>query len=208
MRCCCPPESWRPALGEFAHVDEIKHLGDARRDLRLGPFVRLEAVGDVLCHRHVREQRIVLEHNADAAFARREVVDGLTVEQHMPLALADEARHDAQQRGLAAAGGAKQRHHLAAGYIQINVFHGNEIAEPLRDVGKLEPVPPIRCHAAAFPKRAPRDPGDAGSPGPVRRVNRRRHPIDTLSDRPTLGAFRGAPAESRLRSRCSVASTL
>jgi hypothetical protein len=68
-----------------------------------------------------------------------------------------ESGNDAQKRGFAAARRPKQRHHLAAGYIEIDVLDRDDIAEALRDVGKLEPVSPIRCHAAAFPHAIPAD---------------------------------------------------
>jgi ABC-type proline/glycine betaine transport system ATPase subunit len=45
----------RLALGELGHVHQREHLGDARADALARPFLRLEAVGDVLRHRHVRE---------------------------------------------------------------------------------------------------------------------------------------------------------
>ena len=63
-RCCWPPESWcglRSA--NLLELDERQHLADARADLGLGHAVHLEAEGDVLGHRHMREQRIGLEHH-------------------------------------------------------------------------------------------------------------------------------------------------
>jgi hypothetical protein len=74
-----------------------------RTDALARPLLRLEAVGDVLRHRHVREQRVILEHDAGPAPARRQMVDGLVIEQHAAVALPDKAGNDAQQRGLAAA---------------------------------------------------------------------------------------------------------
>ncbi len=153
-------ELTRLALRELAHVHQRQHLGDARRDLLPWPFVSLQTIRDVFRHRHVREQRVVLEHDADAALARREVIDGLPVEQHAAFRLADEAGDDAQERGLAAAGRSEQRDHFAARYIQINVLDSNEIAEPLRDVFELKPVPAIRRHLSS-----PCDPGAQGLRG-------------------------------------------
>ena len=43
-----------------------------------------QAEGDVLEHGHVAEQRIVLEHESDAPFARRAVQDVLAVDHHEP----------------------------------------------------------------------------------------------------------------------------
>ena len=44
-------------------------------------------VADVLLHRHVREERVVLEHEADSAALGREVDPGLAVEQHRAVEL-------------------------------------------------------------------------------------------------------------------------
>ena len=41
-------------------------------DLRLRQLAHLEAEGDVLRHRHVRKQRIALEHHAGVALPRRQ----------------------------------------------------------------------------------------------------------------------------------------
>src|SRR5262249_51607046 len=106
-RCCWPPESCRGLrVANSLMWTSARHLGGARSNALARPFVRLEAVGDVLGDRHVREQCVVLEYDAGAAPAWRQMVDGFAVEQHAAAALADEAGDDAQQRGLAAAGGA------------------------------------------------------------------------------------------------------
>jgi hypothetical protein len=65
-------------------IDALAHLG-ARK------LVRLQSISDVFRDRHVREQRVVLEHDADAAPARRKVIDRLPVDQHAALRLLDEA---------------------------------------------------------------------------------------------------------------------
>ena len=65
--------------------------------------------GDVLGHRHVREQRIALEHHAEVALLRRQGGDVAAVQQHGARAGRDEAGDHHQDGGLAAAGRAKQR---------------------------------------------------------------------------------------------------
>ena len=74
------------------------------------------------------------------------MIDRLAVEQHAAFGLADEAGHDPQQGRLAAAGRAQQRHQFAAGDIEIDVAHGDEIVESLRDVVERQPVAAIRRH--------------------------------------------------------------
>ena len=56
-----------------AHLRQFHHLqdlGDALFDLGLADVAHLQREGEVLVDRHVREQRIVLEHHADAALVR------------------------------------------------------------------------------------------------------------------------------------------
>ncbi len=73
-----------------------------------------ESEADVPRHAHVREQRVVLEHHAEAALLRRQHVDPLVVEPDAALGQRHQPR-DAVQRGrLAAAGRAEQRDELAA----------------------------------------------------------------------------------------------
>ena len=71
-RCCWPPESWPGSLSLLAV--EAHHARAPRRPCaRSRPCGRrcmLEAEADVLAHAHVREQRVVLEHHAEAALLR------------------------------------------------------------------------------------------------------------------------------------------
>src|SRR5262249_29840535 len=60
--------------------------------------------------------------------------------------LADEAGYNAQQRGLAAAGRAEQRDELARRNIEVDVAHGEDVAEAMADVLEAQPVPAIRRH--------------------------------------------------------------
>ena len=49
-------------------------------DLGLRPALHVQAEADVLAHAHVRKQRVVLEHHAEAALFRRQPVDARLVE--------------------------------------------------------------------------------------------------------------------------------
>ena len=65
------------ALGDVGELDEFEQLVDAPQDLRVGRLSRAgaspQAVSDVLEHRHVPEQRIVLEHEARATILNAQV---------------------------------------------------------------------------------------------------------------------------------------
>ncbi|KAG0732390.1 hypothetical protein G6F23_014366 [Rhizopus arrhizus] len=86
------------------------HLG---ADLRLWQLALDQAEGHVVPHRHVRPQRVVLEHHADVAVPGRRAGDVLAVHQQLPRAMPVEAGDQPQQRGLAGAGRANQ--HAPAG---------------------------------------------------------------------------------------------
>jgi hypothetical protein len=65
-----------------------------------------QAVADVGLHRHLREQRVVLEDHADRALLDGPGGDVFAVEGDAPAAVGvHQAGDDAQQRGLAAARG-------------------------------------------------------------------------------------------------------
>ena len=93
-----------------------------------------QAEGDVLEHRHVAEQRVVLEHEADMALAGAARQRILAVERHLAGIGPVEARDDPQQRGLAGAGRAEQRQQFAVADLQIDVVERGEGAELLDDV--------------------------------------------------------------------------
>ena len=92
-------------------------LGRAR-----GLGAHAQAEGDVFEHRHVAEQRVVLEHEAHLAVARGGSRGVFVVQANGPAVGQFEAGDDAQQRGLAGAGGAQQRHQFAGLDAQADVF--------------------------------------------------------------------------------------
>ena len=77
-RCCWPPESWRgkrsreapPSCTSGEHAPPRARSSPAPRS----PGAQPE--GHVLVDRHVREQRVVLEDDADVAAAGGQMVDG------------------------------------------------------------------------------------------------------------------------------------
>ena len=67
----------RLGAGELRDAEPLQQVPDA-----VAP-----GVADVLLHRHVREQRVVLEHEADAAALGRDVDPRVGVEQHCAVEL-------------------------------------------------------------------------------------------------------------------------
>ncbi len=73
----------------------------------------LQREGDVLAHRHVRVERVGLEHHRQAALGRQQVGGVLAVDLDMAGRDVLEPGDQPQQRGLAAARGADEDHELA-----------------------------------------------------------------------------------------------
>ena len=96
-----------------------------------------QAEGDVLEHGHVPEERVVLEDEADAAIAGGAVGRVLAVEKNGAGIGEFQPGDDAQQRRLAGAGRAEQRHQLARGNRQIDLVERGELPELLGDVFRL-----------------------------------------------------------------------
>ena len=74
----------------------------------------LQAERHVARYRHVAEQRVVLEHQSDAAFARRNALHRASVDHHVAGIDELQASEHPQQRGLAGAGRSQQRQEFAA----------------------------------------------------------------------------------------------
>ena len=70
----------------------------------------------------MREQRIVLEHQADVALDGRQPGQVATAERDRARGRLQETGHQAQRRGLAAAAGAEQRNELALRDVKRQVF--------------------------------------------------------------------------------------
>jgi len=109
-----PRELARQPLGVGRHMHECEHFLDAGSNARARPVMGFEPIGDVLPHAHVREERVTLENNADAAPVGRQVVDTLIVKQHAAVALANETGNNAQQRRFSASRWSKQSDELTA----------------------------------------------------------------------------------------------
>ena len=74
---------------------------------------QLEREAHVGGDRHVRIERVVLEHHGDVALFRRHVVDDAVADADLAAGDVLQPRDHAQQGGLAAAGGADQHDELA-----------------------------------------------------------------------------------------------
>ena len=89
---------------------------------------------DVVRHGHVAEQRVVLEHQADATIARTHVGDVAAVQRNAPVIDAREAGNGPQQGALAAARGAQQDEEFALAHLDGNVVDDGLILIPFGDL--------------------------------------------------------------------------
>src|SRR5262249_42567311 len=110
-------------------LDERERVGDPAGYLRLGDPAHAQAVADIGRHVHVREQRVVLKHDADLAPIRRDIRDPLAVDGDLAAVRHQKAGDEVEQRGLAAAGRPEQRYQLAATDQQRDVIERGNLAE-------------------------------------------------------------------------------
>src|SRR5262249_18521838 len=117
-------ELCRGALCQPAELDELEQLLNARADFRLPQAIRArprpQTEGNVLEHRHVTEQGVMLEHESDVALAHRARQRILAVELHLALVRPFEAGDDAQERRLARARWPEQRQELARAHLELD----------------------------------------------------------------------------------------
>ena len=152
-RCCCPPESWpgRRALQPVeAHEPQCAPYPFA-------PALRVDATHlqgerEVLAHRHVRKQRVVLEHHADAALPGRNLLHGAPTDADGARRRRLEAGEHHQARGLAGSGRPQEGQELAPADPQIEVAHHPRPAvEALADSFELYVDIAVRRVTVAIP---------------------------------------------------------
>src|SRR4029077_10969784 len=83
-------------------LHELERVRDPRPHFGRRYATHLESEADVLGHGHVRKQRVILKHHAEAALFRRQRVDALLVEPDAAAGKLHQAR-DAVERGRFAA---------------------------------------------------------------------------------------------------------
>ena len=90
----------------------------------------------------MRIERVGLEHDADIAVLRLDIVDHLIVEQQVAAGGQVDAGEDEQAGRLAAAGRAEQRDELAVGDLEVHAGNHLDVPEALDDVAELDPGHP------------------------------------------------------------------
>src|SRR5690606_7465335 len=126
----------REAAAEPVEPHQRQELADARLDPGAAALASgdLHAEGDVVGHRHVRKEGVMLEDEADAARSHGNVGGVLVAEADRAAIGIFEPRHHAQDRGLARAGRAEQGDQLAAADFERHAMDGAEGVEGLHHI--------------------------------------------------------------------------
>ena len=129
-----PPESWRGLRPEqFGDAQDFRRAAHAPRDVGLVVAGHPQAEAEILFDRHVRIERVGLEHHGDAAIGRLDIVDDLAADRHLALGDVLEPGDHAQQRRFPAARRADEDHEFAVGHVQVGAVDDLVGAEALDD---------------------------------------------------------------------------
>ena len=132
-------ECRRLALHELLEAQDARRLLHPAIALRGGNPAHPQREAEVAPDRHVRVERVVLEDHGDVPVALEHVRHVLAAEADRARAHLLEAGNQAQQGGLATAGGTHQHHELAVGDVEAHRVHRTHIAvEQLRDLLELD----------------------------------------------------------------------
>ena len=133
----------RIALLEPFEIDGLEHLGNALGNLCLADAAHLEAIGHIVEDRHVRKERIALEHEAEVALVGRDAGDVLAVEEHLARPGLRKAGNQAQRRGLAAARRAQQGNELSLLDRDVVMLQDHVVAVAGCDILEFQ-----KCHGS------------------------------------------------------------
>ena len=120
-RCRCPPESVRGFFFRIGSSPSTRAASFTRRPISaFGNDAHLQAEGHVVVGRHVRIERVVLEHHRDVAVLRRQVVDDAARRSgRRPTVIVLEPRDHAERGRLAAARRPDEHDELAVVDLQV-----------------------------------------------------------------------------------------
>jgi len=133
-------------VGHVGQLHQREQLLRPREALAPPHAADAQAVGDVLGHRQVREQGVRLEHHAHVAAVHGDAGEVAVAEPQVAGRGRLEARDDAQERGLAAAGGPDEADQRTAREAQVDAVQGHGGAEALTETLDHE-VGAVGAHA-------------------------------------------------------------
>jgi hypothetical protein len=110
----------RIAIEIGLEAEDIGGLGDVLRDLVLGFLREHQRERHVVAHRHVRIERVILEHHRDVALLRRNAVDHPPADGNLAAADFLQPGDHAQKGRLAATRRSDQHAELAVGDFDVD----------------------------------------------------------------------------------------
>jgi len=127
-----------PAFGEVAQPDHLEHLVDALGDGGSILLLAARAIGDVVPHGHVWEQRVMLKDRIDVTLVRRDLRDVHALESDGSGSRALESGDHPQGSRLTASGWAEHGEEFTGADRKISVGHRNVVRETLGHVVDLD----------------------------------------------------------------------
>lgn len=126
------------ALEQLVELQDRRGRVDTALDLLFVDVGELEAEGHVLRHRHVRVERVGLEHHAHRTVLGRQVVDALVADVQIARGDVLQPGDQSQQRGLAAAGWTDEDDELTVLDIQVDMPGDRRTVVTLADVAQRD----------------------------------------------------------------------
>jgi hypothetical protein len=114
-------------------LDGFQCIGHHATGLFTGCAPHFQRVTNVVGHRHVRKESVVLKHHADIAPVGRDAGDILAVDAHRAAIGLDETGQNHQDGGFARAGWPQQRNKFVFPDFQTDIPDGIQIAVGLGD---------------------------------------------------------------------------
>jgi hypothetical protein len=140
----------RPAFRSSA--DWTPTISATRRTSRSSSSFDAQPEGEILVDAHVREDRVVLEDEADVAATRIDPADGTAVEVDLAARRPLETGDHVHRRRLPAARGPEQCDERSVHDRQVEIVHGDERSEALRQMFE----PDLRHQRLIAPNVSPR----------------------------------------------------
>ena len=147
----------RPPAAEALEADQAERIVDPAAGLGLAEAAHRERKGDVGGDRHVREQRVALEHEADVALGRRQPGDVAAADLDPSGRRAAQTRDHGEERGLARAARAEHGHELALRDREVDVLDRDHRPVALGDADQIDRAhgrPSLAEHPQASYRRA------------------------------------------------------
>ena len=126
------------SVEQFPQLQRLRRLAHPRVDLRPANPLHAQREAEVLSHRHVRVERVILEHHRHAAVTGRQAGDVPVLKQDPTAADGLEPRDHPQERALAAARGPDQNQEFSVLDFQRDRPYSLDLAKALLHIEESE----------------------------------------------------------------------